>query len=547
VGNNISVYSDRADCLTDLRTHCVDPSAIKRSLEDRKGGLWESSYQWIRKDSDFLRWRDVNDHQSRLLWIRGDAGKGKTMLLCGIINDLKTSTPGSYDTVAYFFCEATNSKLSSATAVLKGLLFSLLSRPQYKPVRDHLEEAHRHAGVKLFDDSDPGNFYVLSEVLERIVQDEGFPPTSILVDGLDECNEGRPELLRFISRMASQSARARWLLSSRNWPDIEDNLHLGGYGRPLRLELNSEHVTTAIFRYIEHKVSGLVRVQGDTSLQKEIIDQLRRKSDGTFLWVALVLQQLKSCRLKTELRPTIDMMPSGLFQLYDRMLGKLIDEEKYTAICRCVLSTAALTNRPLSLAELQTLTGVDKEDSIDTVVNLCASFLTIREDQVYLIHQSAKDYLVGPRALGTIFPHGLAEAHHSIFSRSLEFMSSKLRRDINGLRRMDCSITEVQTPQPDTLAPGRYSCSNWIEHLIESRPYKPEDDRVFAFLQNHFLHWLESLALLETFSEGVLQLRRLEREVRVRRRTLVPSISFLPLTCIPVPHRPPPVTCWLFD
>jgi hypothetical protein len=55
---------------------------------------------WILKNSDFQQWR--NDQQSRLLWIKGDPGKGKTMLLC------------------------TDSRINNATALLRGLLYLLV-------------------------------------------------------------------------------------------------------------------------------------------------------------------------------------------------------------------------------------------------------------------------------------------------------------------------------------------------------------------------------------------------------------------------------------
>jgi hypothetical protein len=41
-----------------------------------KGGLLEDSYVWILNHRDFIDWRDGDE--TRLLWIKGDPGKGKT-------------------------------------------------------------------------------------------------------------------------------------------------------------------------------------------------------------------------------------------------------------------------------------------------------------------------------------------------------------------------------------------------------------------------------------------------------------------------------------
>ncbi|KAM3066469.1 Vegetative incompatibility protein HET-E-1 [Clarireedia jacksonii] len=58
--------------------------------------------------------------QRWLLWIKGDPGKGKTMLLCGIINELKRSKAKSV-LLSYFFCQASDSRINYATAVLRAV------------------------------------------------------------------------------------------------------------------------------------------------------------------------------------------------------------------------------------------------------------------------------------------------------------------------------------------------------------------------------------------------------------------------------------------
>jgi hypothetical protein len=46
-------------------------------------------------------------------------GKGKIMFLCDIIDELEKS---KVITVSYFFCQATDSRINNATAVLRGLV-----------------------------------------------------------------------------------------------------------------------------------------------------------------------------------------------------------------------------------------------------------------------------------------------------------------------------------------------------------------------------------------------------------------------------------------
>ncbi|KAK4182014.1 hypothetical protein QBC35DRAFT_358910, partial [Podospora australis] len=57
----------------------------------------------VLSNTQFQQWHDGEDN--RLLWIKGDSGKGKTMLLCGIIDELNISAPSCL--LSFFFCQAT--------------------------------------------------------------------------------------------------------------------------------------------------------------------------------------------------------------------------------------------------------------------------------------------------------------------------------------------------------------------------------------------------------------------------------------------------------
>ncbi|KAK5632194.1 hypothetical protein RRF57_007908 [Xylaria bambusicola] len=86
-------------CIQDL--HVTGPREDKKRIEDTDGGLREDSYCWILENTDFQGWHNIQS--SRLLWIKGNSGKGKTMLRCGIINKLESVRSTSL--LSYFFCQ----------------------------------------------------------------------------------------------------------------------------------------------------------------------------------------------------------------------------------------------------------------------------------------------------------------------------------------------------------------------------------------------------------------------------------------------------------
>ncbi|KAH7012686.1 NACHT domain-containing protein [Microdochium trichocladiopsis] len=216
VGDRISIYqTDR--CLADLRT--TDPRIDKKRIEDTKGGLLYGAYSWILTNDEFLKWRDG---ESRLLWIKGDPGKGKTMLLCGIIDELYPMTKlNDKDTPAllsYFFCQATDALINNATSVLCGLIFLMVK--QQPALISHIREKYDEAGGKLFEG--PNAWWTPAEIFENILQDPHLSPSYLIVDALDECIDYL-QLVKLIIKRSSIS-RVKWIVSSRNWPDIEESL-----------------------------------------------------------------------------------------------------------------------------------------------------------------------------------------------------------------------------------------------------------------------------------------------------------------------------------
>ncbi|KAK2669081.1 NACHT nucleoside triphosphatase [Fusarium oxysporum f. sp. vasinfectum] len=207
-------------CMQDL--HVADPRKDKKRIQDTKGGLLRDSYRWILDHAKFQQFRD--DPQTRLLWIKGDPGKGKTMLLCGIIDELEEG-------------------IHNATSALRGLIYLLII--QQPSLISYLRSKHDVTGEKLFQGI---NVWVsLVEILTDMLKDLTLKDAVLVVDAIDECITDRPQLLDFIIQSSSTpSSRVKWIISSRNWPDIEDKLDSANQKVRLPLELNKDSISKAV-------------------------------------------------------------------------------------------------------------------------------------------------------------------------------------------------------------------------------------------------------------------------------------------------------------
>lgn len=524
IGNVVHIHQAEDRCLSDLRN--TDPRLDKARIEATKGGLFEGSYRWILEHSDFRQWRE--DEHCRLLWIKGDPGKGKTMLLCGIVNELTPQTrlkdKEASTMLSYFFCQAADERINSATAVLRGLIYLIVE--QQPPLISHIQKQYKHGGEATFKDVNAWS--TLSEIFLDILEDASLERTYVIIDALDECVTDLPKLLGFINTNSTLFSRVKWIVSSRNWPDIEERLDSAAQQLRLCLELNEKSVSTAVNAYIEHQVDKLAQKKKYNAETKGAVQHhLSFNSNDTFLWVALVCQNLEKISLKNTLLK-LNEFPPGLDALYERMLKQIhqLEDVSDTEFCCRILATVLLVYRPVTLAELSSIIESSDDALIDAesmhkAIELCGSFLTVRDSQVYVIHQSAKDYLSDKAASTAFFPTP-ADVHGDIFLRSIQAMSATLRRNIYNLHSPGRSSNEIKVPNPDPLSAIRYSCIHWVDHfcdLYHSQSHDEADKEsrqtVFLFLRKYFLYWLEALGVTGHIEDGVLSMVKLEDLLRV--------------------------------
>lgn len=501
--------ADGRSCLESLRA--TNPRHDKKRIEQEKGGLLRDSYSWVLSHVDFRRWRD--DDQSRLLWIIGDPGKGKTMLLCGIIDELIKSASNTTN-ISFFFCQATHAHINSATSILRGLIYMLVK--QQPLLISHLRESYGD-GKERFEGVNA--WVALSEVFCKILEDSRLQNTYLIIDALDECVVDLSLFLDLIIEKSSANSHIKWIVSSRNWPSIDERLGAATQKVSLCLELNKDTISAAVGTYIRHKVTRLAdQKKYDSKMRAAVQCHLLSNANDTFLWVALVCEELKG----TSRRHTLSKLngfPLGLDDLYKRMMDQIRHSED-AEICQSILAVVSTAYRPLTLDELTAFVDLPDNDE-EEIIALCGSFLTLHERIIHLVHQSAKDFLLS-QASNAIFPSGIEDVHYGIFSRSLQVMSETLGRDVYKLDAPGFPIDQVKQPDPDPLAAARYSCVYWIDHLVDSSGSKNENQdlkgggEVDGFLRKNYLFWLEALSLLGRLSDGVASMTKLEDSLKVR-------------------------------
>ncbi|TGO35832.1 hypothetical protein BHYA_0144g00010 [Botrytis hyacinthi] len=507
ITKNVTVDDINRSCLQYLR--CPDTLAVKSRLKENKDKLLYKSIDWILQDPQYISWKCGGDVS--LLWIKGGAGKGKTMLSIGLIERL--SFPQDESTVVtYFFCQNADHELNTLQAIIKGLILQLVN--QQKELMEYLRD-HWDTKNERFN-KDITSWRKLWDIFYKMLYRCKCPKIYVIVDALDECqDDGMADLLKLVVRTGlDHPSKIKWLLTSRPLDSAEQELLVGYEQVMISLELNSTYISQGVTTYIVNKVAELDRRNAyGSDLCQKIQNELTEKAEDTYLWVSLVCKRLESVHRENTLT-TIQDLPPDLHPYYNRVLHELSKGQPAVVKgCMRFLRVMMLAYRPLNVAEVDSVLGLSKYDTARALVDRCASFLKMRGTDIKFVHQSARDYLAGENGkyiLDTSELYG----HNDIAVSCISYLSQKLKINLVDLPRPDSTRKSIEGNQ--LMASLDYAATFWAQHLEGAKREIPmqnssiEQGVVGTFLRSKFLEWLECLSLLDKLSRATEALKILE-------------------------------------
>ena len=215
-------------------------------------------------------------------------------------------------------------------------------------------------------------------------------------------------------------------VTSRPYFDIERGFEeLTSYFPTIRLA--GEEETELIKREIDIVIKVRVQKIGAklkldyserSSLEKDLLNITHR----TYLWLKLIFEVIEQ-RLDItpkRLRRIVGTIPNTLDKAYEAILERSTDVEQARKLLHIIVSAV----RPLTLQEMNVALAIDeysrsqedldleREDRFRTTVrNLCGLFVSVIDSRIYLIHQTAKEFLVKN---DTIQPSSLGIWKHSL-------------------------------------------------------------------------------------------------------------------------------------
>jgi ankyrin repeat domain-containing protein 50 len=448
----------------------------------------QGTCEWFVTHKHFQDWHESKS--STMLWVSADPGCGKSVLVKYLVDSILVTTEPR--TICYFFFKDDFEDQRNIISALCCILHQLFMQKRILLSEEILErfEVDQERFMSSFSD--------LWTILLSAAKEENAGEIVCILDAIDECEEhGRSQLTKALCKLygTRNNFNLKFLLTSRPYAEIRQGfqsleiselpvIHLSGEG-----DIEIKKISREIDLFIKARVrniGGRLKLRNDE--QDLLLQKLMRVPNRTYLWVHLTLDLIEGSLDidKTRIVDATSHLPKTAYEAYDRILSKSRDSRKAKRILHIIIAAA----RPLTLREMALALTIQEnhrshgdidlppEDRLrETIRDICGLFVTIIDSKIYLLHQTAKEFLVQhdqeihPDSVHLEWKHSLRpKDSHQVLAKICmqyllftEFEANSLADDAT-LSQCDESHVFLD-----------YSAKHWTTHVYESHT---EDDNM---------------------------------------------------------------------
>ena len=435
--------------------------------------------------------------EEAFLWICASPGAGKTVLSSFLIDHYRSLETGN---VLYFFCKNTDADKNTPTAVVRTLLYQL-----YKSVKDERsrESLNNDLGTALDRSGQQRavNFTVLWQLFSTHIKSLG--PAIIILDALDECQD-TSQLIQSLKGLSTLRS-IKVIVTSRKDPHLHIELN-----SVTSIEIAPEDIDADIAAFVEAKVEASSRLSHPL-VRRLVVTKLCNTHDGMFLWVYLILKELKSCFSMAQVQDALTKLPTGLDGIYKSILKRLqitlarpsfdLCSKVLTWVVSAVVGSNLVlsqlykrltsSQRPLSVDEVKQALTIQYDMDGDTLLAddrsfpysdkdielICGSLVTIRKGTLQVIHLSVKEFLRSRhKSDDPTFSSLLVDPEHASLHLTLVCLRC-IAANVEPLVDLKSKVPQIDWAlDKDALDRCRaraplleYASFSWLVHLIDCK------------------------------------------------------------------------------
>ncbi|KAG8688642.1 hypothetical protein FRC11_005029, partial [Ceratobasidium sp. 423] len=472
----------------------------------------------------------ANCNRSRLFWMNGMAGTGKTTISYSLCQWLEANSQLG----ASFFCSRTSTLCQGIDKIIPTIAYQLgRFSPAYqsalcKALRDDPDSATRNIQVQ-FD----------KLILRPIKSVKNAVPTGvvIVIDALDEChnNYGAEALLDLLLTHVG-NLPIKFFVTSRPEPLIREKMLSSTGLLPSVVHLHNIEASIVegdIRIYLTDELKHISPRPTDAQVL-----QLAKQSGNLFIYAATLVRYIRPRHVRVDSTSrlqkilTMDLQrehiggshSTKLYEELDILYRKVLElafhedlENEELETMRNVLQTVVCVKEPVAI---ETLAGLLESTEMKILHSLepLYSVLHIPEGGglISTLHASFPDFLLNKLRAGEMYYCDETRRNEVLACNCFNVMRQQLQFNLCKLETSfvpDSHVPNLERRVEDSISSALfYACRFWGEHLRAIRVSNSDDLRgiLHDFLSVRLLFWMEVLNLREQIHAGVRILQQLE-------------------------------------
>ena len=371
-------------------------SRIRKLLEKKLVGR-----EWLFEAVE--KWRTTANRDSRLFWITGIPGTGKSAFAAHLAHEYGRGT-----VIAVQFCDWKKPDHRDACQIIRTLAFQVATRlPDYRkllltlPIMSELGQKN---SAELFDG-------LLTNPLKLSIAG-GRERYLIVIDALDEAgSEGRNELVDVLAKYAEQLPN--WIgIVATSRPEFDVTTPFQALKlKPFPIEAKSDNNSTDIRSLLWLELATQLKNRRDAD---RLVEQILEKSEGVILYIESFCEDIHKQYLSLD-RP--NEFPQGLTGKFVMDFKRYFpDLEKFRKEMRPALRAIIAAREPLPVVIIQGLFKWQDEELNDFTLPLTSLFPISYAAGYKVIkpfHKSLADWLTDEIKAGQYFV-SIMEGHRTL-------------------------------------------------------------------------------------------------------------------------------------
>ena len=446
----------------------------------------EGSCSWLTDSPLFLKWQQGLDDSPKCYWLSGEPASGKSTLAGHVVRYLDECNCD----VSYFFFNDSNSRKSKVAKLLCSLAWQMaLSNIT---VREKLL-AMCEEGITISHTDEVSIWRNLFTTL--ILRTELRQPQYWVIDALDEC-ANYAALFPFLNKIEEQFP-LRIFLTSRPSLTVERLFQRENVAK-IASSITLEASLGDIKLFLEEHASYLLAESEEE--RQQLVQLVLDKSNGNFLWTALVVKELEDAISKEQVREILTSVPKEIGNLYSQILRNVMATPKYGVISKAILRWTLCASRPLLVEELKEALKLDVGETLSqldkTIGSICGNLVSVdTESRVKIAHQTVREFLFQEEATHE-FAMDRAEEHARIADICLEYLCGDELRPPRVRRG-----THARASKNQRSVFAAYAVVHFSEHI--ARATSSDTSRLTSlnnFFMSNSLAWIEAIATTRDLS-----------------------------------------------